>query len=659
MSLTVEPARETTATLPDVPRLWAPWCGICTHSLGRARRQVEEILAAEPELRTLDADSLRKRSLSLQYQAKSGAVAGDLLVEAFALVREAADRTLGMRHYPVQLLGGIALQLPAIAEMQTGEGKTLTATLPTYLAAIYGRGTHLATANDYLASRDALTMRPLFECLGLSVGVVTADTDPTQRRKAYQDDVTYGTAKEFGFDFLRDRLMRRNLADGNYDFLGRMLEVTDGSRQSEPLQREPFFALVDEADSLLIDEARTPLVISATPEVDAEEATAYHWAAAVAPQFDAGEHFTFDVDTRHVELTAGGRRHARTLPHPAELNAVSMLSIYQYLETAIRVLRDFERDRQYIVRDGEVVIVDEFTGRLSEGRKWQAGIHQAVEAKEGVEATASSGQAARITVQDFFLRYQHLAGMTGTARNSARELRRIYGLPVVAIPTNRPVRREQLPAEVYSHAAAKWAAIVAEVGQMHAQGRPVLIGTRSIDKSEQLSRLLDEAGIAHRVLNANRIAEEAAVVAEAGEPGRVTVATNMAGRGTDIVLGEGVAELGGLHVIGTELHESARIDRQLVGRCGRQGDPGSFRQFMAADDDLLKAALGDKKASRIARRVGDGFAPLAGFEGLLRRAQRRVERRHFTARRMLMYHERQRRELQQKMGQDPYLDSPG
>lgn len=657
-------AVETTSTAPNpIPEATTPLdhrpSRTSSRHFGRDVQIIARIAKHEETLRSLDEDGLHKASLSLQYRAKSGEEQAELLVEAFALVREASRRVLGMRHYDVQVLGGIAMQRRAIAEMQTGEGKTLTATLPTFLAAIYGQGAHVATANDYLASRDAMTMRPVYEALGLAVGVVAADRTPQQRREAYQCDVTYGTAKEFGFDFLRDRLSKRHSIAGGGDFLGQMLELTGATAENEKLQRRPFFVLVDEADSLLIDEARTPLVISAVPEVDAEIVAAYRWAASVEFQFSVGEHFEVDPDTRAIELTADGRRAVRALPHPEAMNAVSMLSIYRHIELAIRVARDYQRDRHYVLQNGEVVIVDEFTGRLSEGRKWQAGIHQAIEAKEGVEVTASAGQAARITIQDYFLRYENLCGMTGTASSSARELRRIFQLQVTTIPTNRPVARKELPTEVYAHADAKWAAIVSEIGASHAQGRPVLIGNRSIDKSEHLSQLLDEVGIEHQVLNAHRVAEEAGIVAEAGQRGRVTVATNMAGRGTDILLGEGVAEIGGLHVICTELHESARIDRQLIGRSGRQGDPGTFRQYMAMDDDIVEAGLGDKRAVRIARKAGKSYEPIQGCESLLRKAQRRVERRHFASRKMLMYYEKQRKKIQQQMGLDPYLDTPG
>jgi len=337
---------------------------------------------------------------------------------------------------------------------------------------------------------------------------------------------------------------------------------------------------------------------------------------------------------------------------------VGMFNIYQYVERAIKVDKEYTLDRQFVVRDGEVVIVDEFTGRLSEGRKWRDGIHQAAEAKEGVKVTVETGQAARITVQDFFLRYEFLAGMTGTAASSARELRKIYRCHVVIVPTNRPLVRTRLPDQVFGTDDVKWAAVVDEICRMHAEGRPVLVGTRSIDKSEHLSELLTEKGIEHQVLNANRIAEEAEIVARAGLPGKVTVSTNMAGRGTDIRLGEGVAELGGLHVICTEMHDAQRIDRQLKGRCGRQGDPGSHRQYLALDDELLFSGLGPKKSRKLETIGENANGPLDRYERLFRKSQKRVEKRHFRQRRSLMYYEKQRKKVQRQMGQDPYLDTP-
>lgn len=620
---------------------------------------LSRIAELEEPLQKLNDHDLRKQSLALRYRARSGEPLVRLLPEAYALVREAGRRKLNMRHFDVQVLGGIAMFHHSIVEMQTGEGKTLTATLPMYLYALAGRGCHLATVNDYLAKRDADWMGPLYRALGMSVGVIQTQQMPNQRRKAYSCDVTYGTAKEFGFDFLRDRLLIRRIREGQNDLVGAMLGEVTGQAGDKPVQGEPFFALVDEADSILIDEARTPLIISAVPSEEEKIAvTCYQWAAGVASEFEEDEDYEYDYEKKTVELTRQGRQKARGLPKPELMAAVGMFHIYEYVERAIKVARDYIRDREYVIRDGEVVIVDEFTGRLAEGRKWREGIHQAVEAKEGVEVTVATGQAARVTVQDFFLRYRHLAGMTGTASDSAAELRKIYRCPVMTVPTNRPVIREELPVRIFGTAEQKWRAIVEEVCEMHQQGRPVLIGTRSIDKSELLSAMLTAKGIEHHVLNANHIEREAAIVAEAGKRGKVTVSTNMAGRGTDIRLGEGVKELGGLHVICTEMHDSARIDWQLRGRCGRQGDPGTFRQFLALDDDLIESAFGPDKAERLVELGRQNNRPMHHMIRLFRRAQRRVDRRHFRGRKTLMYFEKERKKMQRQMGQDPYLDTP-
>jgi preprotein translocase subunit SecA len=623
------------------------------------KKLVPRIGALEPELIKLTEEQLRKRSLSLRYRAKSGEPLSKLLVEAFALVREAGRRTINMRHFDVQLLGGIAMFNRSIAEMQTGEGKTLTATLPMYLYALVGKGAHLATVNDYLARRDADWMAPIYRALGMTVGVVETQMSQDERRKSYQCDVTYGTAKEFGFDFLRDRLLLRRISEGQGDLLGGMLGHRNESSE-KPVQGAAFFALVDEADSILIDEARTPLIISALPtEEQKREVECYGWSAALADQFIEDEDYDFDHEKKTVELTREGRQKARMLDKPPELDTMGMVNIYQFIERSILVEREYKLDRQYVVRDGEIVIVDEFTGRLAEGRKWREGLHQAVEAKQGVEVTLATGQAARITIQDFFLRYEKLAGMTGTGIDSAAELRRIYRCHVVSIPTNRPAIRQRLRTQVFGTQEAKWDAVVEEVCRLHEQGRPMLIGTRSIDKSEIIARLLRERGIEHEVLNANHIAAEAEIVLQAGVEGRVTVSTNMAGRGTDIKLGAGVAELGGLHVILTEMHDASRIDRQLSGRCGRQGDPGTFRQYLSLEDDLLLAGLGPKKSDRLKAFGKKAAGPLDRLSHLFRRAQRIVEARHFRQRRALMYFEKERKKMQQQMGQDPYLDTPG
>lgn len=612
------------------------------------------------ELEQLSDEELRKRSLSLRFRARSGTPLNALLNEAYAMVREAGRRTLKMRHYEVQLLGGIAMHYGSIAVMQTGEGKTLTATLPIYLAALSGRGAHLATANDYLAARDAELMKPIYESLGMSVGVVQSDTPRQQRRLAYGADITYSTAKEFGFDFLRDRLQLRRLEEGHASLIASLVGKGTDNQSLQPVQRELNFILVDEADSILIDEARTPLIVSSIPEgqIEAREAL-YRWSAEVSPKFKIDEHFEQKQDAKSISLKPQGRKFARQLPQPELLMQIPVIDIYDQLEQAIFVEQHYVRDRQYVVRDGEVVIVDEFTGRLAEGRKWRAGLHQAIEAREDLEISFETGEAARITIQDLFLKYNQLCGMTGTAANSATELRKIYGVRVDQIPTNKPPQRQQWPDIVFGSQDQKWHAIADEVLSVHKTGRPVLIGTRSIDKSELLSKLLDERGVDHDILNARFVAREAEIVAAAGGYGKVTVATNMAGRGTDIQLSGPALDLGGLHVICSEVHESARIDRQLIGRCGRQGDPGSFRFFMSLEDEILRVGLGDKRADKLTTFLAYPPAALMRYAPLFRKAQQKIERRYFQARKMLLHQEKMRQEVQREMGQDPYLDTPG
>lgn len=629
----------------------------------RWNRQLAQINALESTMKKEDDASLRKRSLALRYRAMAGEKLASLLPEAYALVRESGQRTLSMRHYDVQLIGGIALFEGCIAEMQTGEGKTLTATLPLYLHSLTGKGAHLATVNDYLAKRDAEWMRPLYELLGMSVGVIQTPDDQPARRESYGATITYGTAKEFGFDFLRDRLLLRAQNRLQTEMLG---DGGGGFSNSgdEIVMRGMHFCLVDEADSILIDEARTPLIIGSIEDnVRDQIVQTYAWASEHAPSYEEEEHYTIDPDTKQYELTARGRQKVRSLPKFDLVRTMGLVDMYEYTERAIKVYKEFLLDRQYVVRPGdkgidEIVIVDEFTGRLAEGRKWRDGIHQAIESKEGLEISVPTGQAARITVQDLFLRYPHLAGMTGTAASSAGELRRIYRTPVIRVPTNQPPKRKRLPDRVFGSMERKFEAIVSEIQEVHAQGRPVLIGTRSIDKSEILSQMLNEIGIEHQVLNANNVEQEAEIVADAGHEGRVTVATNMAGRGTDVKLAPGVEELGGMHVICTELHDAARIDRQLIGRCGRQGDPGSYRQYLSMDDDILKGGLGPKRAARLKER-GEGTAgSVDRLAGLFRKAQRKVERRHFRDRMVLMHHEKERKKMQREIGQDPYLDTP-
>jgi preprotein translocase subunit SecA len=625
---------------------------------------LSQIAAFEPELQRESDRDLKKRSLSIRYRAKAGEGLARLVPEAYALVREAAMRTIKQRHYDVQMIGGIALFNGCIAEMETGEGKTLTATLPLYIHALAGKGAHLATVNDYLAERDANLMRPVYDLLGLSVGVVLTKDKSAERRQAYGCDITYGTAKEFGFDFLRDRLLLRRMGVTQAGLFGEITAAALDPGGEQPVQRGAHFVLVDEADSILIDEARTPLIIGSIGDKAIEKIVAtYRWSAQVAPQFVDEEHYEYDHDDKKVELTALGRQMVRTMPKPQSLATMGLVDLYQYIERAVKVHRDYHLDRQYVVKPGEegtdeIVIVDENTGRLAEGRKWRDGIHQAVEAKENIEVTVPTGQAARITVQDLFLRYKYLAGMTGTASTATREFRKVYHKVVVPVPTNRPAQRRRLPDLVFGTGDEKWHAIVQEIREMHLQGRPVLVGTRSIDKSIILSRLLTLAEVEHQVLNAHEIEKEAEIVAHAGEPGKVTVATNMAGRGTDIKLGPGVAELGGLHVICTELHDSARIDRQLMGRCGRQGDPGTVRQYMSLDDDVIRTGSGPETADKMELLGKTTPAAAQKYVNLLKRSQQKVERRHLRDRFVLLHHEKERKKMQREMGQDPYLDTP-
>ncbi len=629
-------------------------------ALNRWRSIVGRIESQSSSLEKLDSSELRKRSLALRYDALSGKPLDDLVCSAFALVREAGRRTIGLRHYPVQLLGGVGMHFGSIAVMQTGEGKTLTATLPMYLAALTGRGAHLATANDYLAARDAELMSPIYEILGLSVGVVQSDSTRAERQKNYACDVTYSTAKEIGFDFLRDRLFLRRMEFGHSGLVAAMIEDGVDTDKLSSVQQELNFMLVDEADSILIDEARTPLIVSSVPdEVARAKVQLYRWSSDVCHQFQKTEHFTTDQKSKQVTLTAAGRRHVRKIPQPELLRETPMLEIYEQLEQAIFVQLNYFRDRQYVIRDGEVVIVDEFTGRLAEGRKWRSGLHQAIEAREQLEVSVETGEAARITIQDLFLRYKRLAGMTGTAANSASELRKIYNVRVIDVPTNKPPKRTQWPDLVFGSESQKWNAIADEIESIHRSGRPVLVGTRSIDKSEMLAKLLRRRNIPHDILNARNLAREAQIVADAGKVSRVTVATNMAGRGTDIKVSGPALDLGGLHVICTEVHESARIDRQLIGRCGRQGDPGTFRQFMSLEDEILELGLGAEKAKRLGQFKTQPTRVLGRFANLFRTAQAKIEHRHFKGRQLLLHHEKLRQEMQREMGQDPYLDTAG
>ncbi len=630
-----------------------------THAgrLGRYAVQVERINALESVIEPLTDAELLDRAHKVRLRARQGDSLSSLLVESFALVREAAKRGIGQRHFDVQLVGGIAIHNRSIAELETGEGKTLVATLPAFLNALTGKGVHVVTVNDYLARRDAEWMAPIYQRLGLTVGCIQTGQTDGERRTAYSRDITYGTSKELGFDFLRDELKRLQLGGDAHRktfeqaFLGR----GPTNEAQLPVQRTHHFAIVDEADSILIDEARTPLIIGANNQPTQEEAAAYYGADQLAATLTRVKDFKYDPLERKAELTAAGRRKVQAVAANPAFVSLTVDGVYEYVERALRGQIDYLRDRDYVVLDGEVVIVDEFTGRMMPGRQWQDGLHQAIQAKERLEITLETITAARVTVQDFFKRYSKLAGMTGTATSDARELRRIYKVVVFKVPTNRPSCREWIPDRVFSTSDERFRAVADQIIEWNKKGVPVLVGTRSIEKSERLSALLEQAGVEHQVLNAKNHEIEAQIVARAGEPGRVTVATNMAGRGTDIKLGEGVAAVGGLHVIGTERHESRRIDRQLSGRCARQGDPGVAQFFISLDDEIIEA-FGEKPAKRIRARLGGkGELTSPAMRRLFVRAQNRKERQHYRDRKLLMHYEKQRAEMRKNMGLNPVL----
>ena len=618
---------------------------------------VERVNALEPAFERCTDDELKEKAHDLRLRARQGDSLNSLLVETFALVREAAKRAIGQRQFDVQIVGGIAIHNRCIAELETGEGKTLVATMPATLNALSGKGVHVVTVNDYLARRDAEWMGPIYQMLGLTVGCIQTGQSDSARRAAYACDITYGTAKELGFDFLRDELKRLRLGgDAHRKTFEQVYLGRGGHVEAEmPVQRTHNYAIVDEADSILIDEARTPLIIGANNQPTQEEAAAYYGADQLAATLVRVKDYKYDPLERKAELTAAGRRKVQAVAAHSAFVTLTVDGLYEYVERALRGQIAYLRDRDYVVVDGEVIIVDEFTGRMMPGRQWQDGLHQAIQAKEKLEITLETITAARVTVQDFFKRYKKLAGMTGTASSDARELRRIYKVGVFRVPTNRPCRRVWLPDRVFSTEDEKFRAVADQIIEWNRKGVPVLVGTRSIEKSERLSTLLAAAGIEHQILNAKNHEIEAQIVAQAGQAARVTVATNMAGRGTDIKLGEGVAALGGLHVIGTERHEARRIDRQLAGRCARQGDPGLARFFVSMDDEIIEA-FGEKPAARLRKRYkGRGELTSLRMRRLFVAAQRRKERQHFKDRKLLMHYEKQRAEMRKNMGLNPVL----
>ncbi len=577
--------------------------------------QVTAINDLEPALQAMSDEELKRQTDVLKKRYQDGETLDDLLPEAFATVREASVRTLGMRHYDVQLIGGIVLHQGRISEMKTGEGKTLAATLPVYLNALSGRGVHVITVNDYLATRDAEWMGTIYRFLGMSVGVITHDISDEDRIAAYQADITYGTNNEFGFDYLRD----------NMKFYKASL-----------VQRELNFAIVDEVDSILIDEARTPLIISGPAE---KSTNLYYQANNIIPGLKAEDDYTIDEKARSVTLTESGVAKAERAYGVENLYGPENVELLHHANQALKAHKLFKRDVDYIVTDDqEVVIVDEFTGRLMPGRRFSEGLHQALEAKENVKIENENQTLATITFQNYFRMYDKLAGMTGTADTEAEEFGKIYGLDVMVIPTNKAMIRIDYPDVIYRTRKEKYQAALEEIVELHEKGQPVLVGTVSIDVSEQISRTLKKKGVPHTVLNAKRHRQEAEIIANAGQKGAVTISTNMAGRGTDIVLGEGIVELGGLHILGTERHESRRIDNQLRGRSGRQGDPGSSRFYLALEDDLLRI-FGGERMGRIMSTLGmqEGEPITHGMiSRAIENAQKKVEAHNFDIRKHLL-----------------------
>ncbi len=607
-------------------------------TIKRLRKRVKEVNALAEKYEKLSDAKLKAQTDVLKKRLATETL-DKILPDAFAVMREAATRTLGMRHFDVQLIGGMVLHEGSVAEMKTGEGKTLVATLPVYLNALTGKGAHVVTVNEYLAQRDAGWMAQVYDFLGMSVGVIVADRSfiydpeftntehedkrfrhlrPATRQEAYNADITYGTNNEFGFDYLRDNMVRE----------------VDQLRQ-----RELNYAIVDEADSILIDEARTPLIISA-PSVTS--GTAYSQFAKIARQVERDKHYEVDEKRKTVILNDEGIDKIEKILGIKNLYATENIRTIYHLEQALRAQALFKRDKDYVVtNEGEIVIVDEFTGRLLKGRRYNEGLHQAIEAKENVEVQQESMTLATISFQNYFRLYDKLSGMTGTAMTEAEEFHQIYKLDVVEVPSNRKIVREDRTDRIYKNEAGKFKAIVEEVKQLHEKGQPVLLGTASIEKNEKLAHMLTKAGVPHEVLNAKNNEKEAAIVARAGQKGAVTLATNIAGRGTDIVLGEDVKELGGLFVLGTERHESRRIDNQLRGRAGRQGDPGTTQFFVSTEDDLMRIFGGDRIAKLMNRLSVDDETPIQNrmISRALEGAQKKVEGFHFDTRKHVVQYD--------------------
>ena len=580
----------------------------------KMRAIADHINEIEPNYVKLSDANLVAKTDEFKRRLQKGETLDDILPEAFAVVREASKRVLGMRHFDVQLIGGICLHRGNIAEMRTGEGKTLVATLPVYLNALTGNGVHVVTVNDYLATRDSEQMGRLYNFLGLSTGLIVANLDYNQRKEAYACDITYGTNNEFGFDYLRDNMV---------------------SDVSQMVQRPLNYAIVDEVDSILIDEARTPLIISGPGQRSTDN---YYKLAKIVPHLVKDEDYTIDEKQKTIAPTDSGIAKVEKMLGVENLYDAENIELNHLLGASLRAYAMMHRDTDYVVKDGEVVIVDEFTGRLMFGRRYSDGLHQAIEAKEGLKVERESQTLASITFQNYFRMYNKLAGMTGTAKTEEKEFIDIYGLEVLPIPPNKPLARVDLPDQIFKTKAAKYRAVVRNAVERHQTGQPILIGTTSITQSEELSDMLLRAGVPHNVLNAKHHEKEAEIVANAGQMGMVTIATNMAGRGTDITLGEGVPELGGLAILGTERHESRRIDNQLRGRAGRQGDPGSSQFFLSLEDDLMRI-FGADNITGIMDKLGmeeDEPIEHSLITKSIERAQKKVEDHNYNIRKYVL-----------------------
>ena len=623
----------------------------------RWRSDARLIMRMADDLKQLSDEDFTGRARVLAWNIRSGFPLHRAVNEVFSMVCEAGRRTVQMTPYEVQVMGGLALAEHRVAEMQTGEGKTLTATLPVSLYAMAGKGCHVVTVNDYLAGRDAELMRPIYELMGLSVGCVDSEKEDDERREAYSCDVTYGTANEIGFDFLRDRLQSESVAAPND--LPRYVSNSSGGGAAT-VQRGHYFGLIDEVDSVLIDDAGTPLIIGLPEPNSIPVISLLHWADSMVSALEERSDYESEPDRRQATLTEQGAKRVLMSARPEWLRKHGNEQLLSQVEIAIAAHLYYNLDREYVVSDGEITIVDESTGRMMEGRKWQRGLHQAVEVKEDVPVTENTHHAAQITIQSFYRRYRYLAGMTGTAVQAKRELKKVYRIGVSVIPTNRPCVRQEVASRVFTTDATRNTALVDCVVETVRQKRAVLIGTPSVSASEELGRLLNISAVRHTILNARHEKEEAAIISKAGRPGQVIIATNMAGRGTDIIPHEDVVANGGVHVIATSIHSSARIDRQLVGRTARQGDPGSFQFLLSLEDQFLRV-LPERTQKQLASLVaGKPREVPAQYVGkYFRKAQRQLERIHLRMRKQMLRGEQQQQETFRRIGLDPYLECAG